>query len=879
VGRAPQVQRRDGVPAPKTRVPSLPPDLVRRPRLLDGLWRGGDPDGRAVLVTGAAGAGKTTLVAHWLEQRRAAQDLAVAWVSLTPEDDEVHALWSAVLAAFEQSGAWLDAPPSPRDLQAPRGTVGQGFLARLVDAIEGAAVPLSLVLDDVQVLHDRAVLGSLDMLLRALPKRFELVLCTRFTPDLALARLQVEGRLVRVTASDLAFTRDEAGLLLRHHGLDVGPEDLTALHRRTEGWAAGLVLAVSSMGRVEDTHRFIEEFAGDDRTMADYLVGEVLRQLEPDVVDFLLAASICDLVDDDLAAAVTGRTDAARLLDELDRANVLVTRSAGPDPAYRYHALLREYLRAELARRDPGLVPELHRRAAVRLAARGEPLRALEHAVAAADRELVRQVVVSEGLRLVWTGSASRTRRALARARRAGPVDPVLGLVEAVAALDAGDRVALAEVEHTLAILPPSAVADPAWAQLATLVRARTALWNGEVAAAVELVADVGRPQDPDLALYADGVRGAVRLARGDRGAEDLLVDVVARARAMGRHGQVVTGLVQLTGAACVRADTGEVVRRAREVLDHAERLGIAGGPYGAVAHVALGWSGYLRADDEMATTGLAEAQALVDAGVADPTAELATRTLAALVATDTDPAVAADRLRAAWGPDRPLGAWRGLAAIVPAAEQRLALALGRRAAADRIVALTVARLGERAETAVLRAAQALDRGRLEAAERHVAPVLDGSVPTDSGVTAVTACLLASTIAVRQGGSVRAHRSLVDAVEHAEPLGLVRPFLDHGPEVLGLLDAGIGRFGRHEGFVAEVRAHHATVAVPGPDSLTARELELLAELPTLGTNEEIAAALVVSVNTVKTHLRSIYRKLGVSTRREAMLVARQRGLV
>jgi len=876
VERAPQARR--GVPAPKTRVPSIPADLVGRRRLLDSLWWDSAPDGRVALVTGAAGAGKTTLVAQWLEQRRSEQELAVAWVSLNPQDDEVHALWSAVLVALEQCGAWSDTPPL-HDLEAPRRSVGQGFLAQLVDAIESAAVPVCLVLDDLHVLRDRAALDSIDALLRSLPKRFELVLSARFTPDLAVARLQVEGRLVRVTAPDLAFTREEVGALLHRHGLQVCPEDLTALHRRTEGWAAGLALAVSSMGRRADVHRFIEEFAGDDRTMADYLVGEVLRQLEPDVVDFLLAASICDDVDHDLAVAVTGRPDAARLLDEVEHANVLVTRAAGHDTTYRYHAMLREYLQAELARRDPGLVPVLHRRAAGRLAARGEPLRALEHAVAAADPGLVRDVVAREGLRLVWTGSASRVRRALARARRAGLVDPVLGLVEAVAALDAGDTAALADVEHTLAVLPPSAVADPAWALMATLVRARIALWNGEVAAAVELVGEVDRPLDPDLRLYADGVRAAVRLSSGDQDAEELLTDVVARARAMGRRGQVVSGLAQLTVAAGARADTVEVVARAREVLDHADRLGLGGGPHGATAHVALGWAGYLRADDEMAATGLAEAVALIDAGVCEPATELAARTLAAVLDADAAPAVAADRLRAAWGTDRPLAAWRALAAIVPQTELRLALGLGRRVAAERIVSATAARLGEGAETVLLRAAQALDRGRPDVAERHVRPVLAGSLPAVNGVTSVSAHLLGATAWERQGGRVRAHRALVDALAEAEPLGLARPFLDSGPEVLALLDDGIGRFGRHEAFVALLRSRRVAHEAPGPQNLTARELELLAELPTLGTNEEIAAALVVSVNTVKTHLRSIYRKLGVSTRREAMLAARRRGLV
>lgn len=830
------------------------------------------------LVTGAAGAGKTTLVAQWLAQRRAGQDLAVAWVSLTPQDDEVHALWSAILVALEQSGAWTD-PAPVCDLEAPRRSVGQGFLAQLVDALEGAATPVCLVLDDVQVLRDRAALGGLDALVRTLPKRFELVLCARFTPPLALTRLQVDGRLALVTAPELAFTRDEADALLRRHGVQVGPEDLTTLHRRTEGWAAGLVLAASSMGRLTDVHRFVEEFAGDDRTVADYLVGEVLRQLEPDVVDFLLAVSICDDVDHDLAAAVTLRPDAARLLDEVERANVLVSRAAGHDGAYRYHALLREYLQAELARRDAGLVPVLHRRAAQRFAARGEPLRALEHAVAAADLGLARDVVARDGLRLIWTGSASRVRRALARARSAGLVDPTLGLVEAVAALDAGDAAALADVEHTLAVLPPSAVADPAWAQLATLVRARTALWMGDAASAAELVAEAGRPRDPDLRLYADGVRGAVLLARAEQEAEELLADVVARARAMGRRGQVLGALAQLTVAAGVRGDALEVVSRARQVLEHADRLGLGGGPHGATAHVALGWAGYLRADDELAATGLAEALALVDAGVAEPATELALRALAALLEADTAPAVAADRLRAVWGATRPLAAWRPLAAIVPQAEQRLALALGRRSVSDQIVVVTAARLGEVAETAVLRAAQALDRGRPDAAERHVGPVLTGDLPAVSGVTTVSAHLLAATAWARQGGRVRAHRAVVDALALAEPLGLVRPFLDCGPEVLGLLDSGIGRFGRHEDFVSRLRARRGAQEAPGAQNLTARELELLAELPTLGTNEEIAAALVVSVNTVKTHLRSIYRKLGVSTRREAMLVARRRGLV
>lgn len=854
---------------------------MRRDRLLDaldGAPTNGEPGGRVVVVTGPPGAGKTTLIADWLTRRAERSGRPHAWVTAS-SDEDVHSLWSAIITAIVGAGAWPGPGPLD-DLDAPRGVLTDEVLAAVVEALESLPEPLCLVLEDVHEIRDPAAVHSLELLLRNLPERLELVLSARYVPERVLARLRLDGMLTDIDSRSLAFTADEVRQLLESHGITLDPADAGRLLARTDGWAAGLRLAVPALHHAADPRAFIDDFAGDDRAVADYLVGEVLAGTAPDVLDLLLRTAVCDELDVELAAELSGREDAGAVLHDLERTNGLVARLDGRGVRYRYHGLLRDYLLAELHRRGPAGVRRAHAAAARWFAARGSALEALDHAAEADDWRLVRELVHDHGLDLVLEGSGARLRRHLARCQSCthGGRDDEIDLIESLAALTDGDVVRADELLAGVGA-DPDGGGFPA--ELERLARGLAALRHGQIDAAGRLLAAPASSTDQGLRELGSMVAALAHLAAGEADrAEPLLREGIELATAHHHAFGLLQGQVLEAILAAVRCDTAAMLAAAGSATRFAAAHGWPRAPRVVEAHLVRGWAGYAAMDDEATAVGVSEALDLLG-DRPEPHTELSARALAALHLAERDSGrgVALARLVALWDGPLPARSWLPLRAGLPLAVQRLALSLGRRATADHLVSRAVDGLDDLGEVRVLHGEQALDHGRPEAAARLVAPVLDGAVGCVVVATTVTAALLRCRASVRLWADVHAHEALCQAIEIAAPLGLVRPFADAGPDVRDLLDRGVGRFGAHEDFVAHVRATiGARPGSPAP-GLTEREVALLHELPTLGTNEEIAGSLSVSVNTVKTHLRSIYRKLGVATRREALLAARQRGLL
>ena len=430
--------------ATKLTAPATPVRVVSRPRLLALLDDGAQQ--LLTLVSAPAGAGKTTLLAAWSSEGQ--RPGPSAWLSVDPGDNEPARFWEHALGALCRSGA-VPADSALRSL-APRPGSEQTFLPLLVRGLAELPTPVVLILDDVQELTDASVLQGLGFLLRHAPPQLRLVLATRVDPPLPWQRLRISGQLAQLRAADLAFTTAEAADLLAtcDHPPKLSEDDLALLQARTEGWAAGLRLAALSLQDQPDPHGFVTEFAGDDQSIADYLVGEVLDRQPEELRSFLLRTCIVEELDGDLADALTGGHDGEWTLARLAQANIFVQALGSRGRSYRYHQLFAELLRCELRRKAPEQVAELHRRAAHWYASRGRVIDAIEQALTAGDGREAADMMVEHGLSLILRGGAATLDRLGGRL----PAELVQSDPE-LALLAASDRIMSADHETASAHL------------------------------------------------------------------------------------------------------------------------------------------------------------------------------------------------------------------------------------------------------------------------------------------------------------------------------------------------------------------------------------------------------------------------------------------
>lgn len=853
-----------------------------------------------------AGYGKTTLLAE-LANRVRDQQVPVAWVTCEREDD-ITTFWAAVLLSVTRAVG--ESATSLAGLVPPRGAVDSAFVPSFLTVLEDEAPELLLVLDDVHELQDHSVLDGVRQLLERAPPGLRVALGGRFEPPIGLHRLRLTGRLHEVRAADLAFTNQEGHEFWSHHGsaLDLQLQD--ELLERTEGWPAGMRMAALSLERVDDPAQFVRDFVGNDRSVADYLAGEIMARIPDDMVDFLVSTCIVEELCGELACRLSGRADSAAVLDDLAQRNALVIRLGGAGRWFRYHALLRSYLASALERRDAGKAEALHVAAATWYLEQERPAEALEHAVVAKDDELVATVLRDHGLGLLLAGTGGAVRQVVAHPPRALAGTSVVLVHRALAELEDGS---LAAADDTLAELErsPDDGTDErltALRKVARLHRARLAsdLSGAEATGLMtchETAGDsreVSGDVDPDIRLLVLADRGPLRLVAGDYGAaRDDLRRAADLARARGLEYLTLYCLNQVTGAYVAQNDYAGGRTAAEEAITFATERGWARSGRMAYAYALAGWTAFLLLRPAEAARWAAEAVAVIDTSI-DVEVEGVARSGEAAISFD-DPA----QRRAAYETLDRVTEWMSRRAASPALtasaathELRMCLALGEWGRAEHAVVRARERLGRQGDTAVLEAQYAFARSRMADARRLLEPVLQGAmVPTVStGLT--TAWLLESLIAERCGRRPAAMEALQRALVHAAPTCAGRPFFDAGAELRPLLQEMRGRAGRVEPFLDTVLTGLADVdawqslSTPGHRSrreaagrglnggwLTERELEVLRELPSMMTLNEIATEKGVSLNTVKTHVRSIYTKFDAGSRRDAIAVARRRGLL
>ncbi|MGV9255245.1 LuxR C-terminal-related transcriptional regulator [Streptomyces sp. NPDC003697] len=863
-----------GDPFLRTRfaLPLRPATFVRRERLVAHLDQGLDTP--LTMINGAAGAGKTLLAAGW------AHDLGrpVAWLTCDAGDRAPGVFWAYVLRALRAGGVDLVGKVgSPADPS----RVDRALPARLADELSGQDSPATLVLDEFDLVTTPEIAEQLEFVLRHAGAGLRLVVVTRTEPLLPLHRYRALGTITEIRNAELAFTPEEAATLLDLHGLRLSRDGAGALVDRTQGWAAGLRLCALAAQQSTDPDTYLKEFEAGHSAVADFLLAEVLRQQSAETQDLLLRVSVLDRFCPDLANALTGQRHAESRLAELHRANAFVQHLG--HPWYRLHPLFAEILRAHLRVRFPGLETELHRRAAAWLRRRGPLSETLAHGAAAGEWEFTARALVDDlAVGQLFTGLRCDDLGRLFSRMAPAAAGPEADLVRAARALAGRDLDrGLAHLERVERELGPraSAAARLNQALLETLA-ARLTGAPDRAERAVEQAERVQRDvpaevleRHPEFTALLRAHLGSARLWAGHF--EDARSALWAAAASPGGASTALPREESLGHLALIDYLTGwpgRAERKALTAIEDAERFGVPPSSGSGVGQLVLAAVAVDRDQLDTAQALLDQATA-AERGTPDPVAAAA-RIVAGgrLLLARGDPAAALHLARSAvtaavaspWADDQ--------AALVASAAH---LTAGRPETAAQVL--------RRAAGHQFACAVAAARAQLAAGKREEALALLDAVPAgERGGPAVTVrAMLVRAQAADQAGDDAAARGLVGrALAIARRERLRRPFVEAGPWLSGVLDADPARDPAGDWFAPRHRpaaapGHVSPPAPPVVEPLSARERDVLERLAQLMSTEEIAADLFVSVNTVKTHLKTAYRKLAVNRRNDAVRRARE----
>ncbi|QYN38595.1 LuxR C-terminal-related transcriptional regulator [Pseudonocardia sp. DSM 110487] len=860
----------------KTAVPRPPPSYVPRSRLLVALDEAAV--GQVTLVSAPAGYGKTLLLAEWA----ARLPELTAWVSLDEDDNNDRRFWAAILAALGTC-AGVPADNALHDLALP-GLPSRNpeFLAIVADAIGTAPGPLRLVLDDVHELTAPDPLHGLASLVRDRPPGLHVVLSGRTDPPLPLARMRLAGELSEIRADRLRFSVAEARTMLAAADVPARPDQVRLLVEETEGWAAGLRLAAVSLREAEDPDKFLAGFVGSGRAVSDYLVGEILSRLTVETRELLGAVSVCDQLAAPLAAALSGREDAGVVLDSLERETSLVL-SMGEDRRwYRIHPLLRSHLRADLQRRRPDLISRLHGRAADWFAAAGQPVPALAHARQGGDAERVAQLLCQQATALIAAGEHAVVREAL---EQLGDVrlgsEPRLALVAALVATEAGAIAAAdAHLADAASWWPPDP--PPDLLALRNLVRSRRAIVAGDPSPRTTDETGFGAAAHLGLGAMAM-LHDAIGLLADGRHheARDVAETALAQARQQHHIYLVALGLIVLGAIAAAEGDY-----RRMTTLASAADAELADSTWRAT--IGAAWSSTMRAYGALLRAEPAACLALAPTEIpggsppqlSDQLVVLRTALRGAAMSDIGHSDQGLNELREARGVAAGRPGAAEIPAIVALLEHRAATVQGHGSVARTVLRWAEDELGPVGEVLLLRARQLAGLGRPRAAGDALVRLLDGAVPVVLPWTLVEGRVLGCQLALRGERRPQARRELDHALALSETMDVLRPLATGPPEVIDLLTRHLGSFGDRETTALRVlAARNALGTDTQPVSLTDRERAVLTMLPTQRSFDEIALDLTVSHSTVKTHVRALYGKLGVNSRRDAVAAARRRGIL
>ncbi len=871
---------RDPLVAFRFGIPAVPTGYVERPRLLSTMERGAEQP--LTLVSSGAGTGKTSLVADWASRRDPEH---TAWITFEPGDAHPSTFWSSLLAQLHAHGVAAAAtPPAPGTAHLPRPQ-----LAEIASTLSTRADTLVLVLDGWE-LTTQAVAKGLDFLLRHSGHRLGVVIVTRSDPVLPLNRYRLGNLMTEVRTADLAFTRDEVRALVESTDLTLTEESVDALFARTRGWVAGVRFATLSLRRQPDPDAAVLQLAGDTGNIAEYLMSEVLETRSEAERELLLATCVVEVLRPGLIEELAGPT-APRALAQLAHANAFVETVADQPGWYRYHPLFRELLRAELSYLAPTRSIALHRRAGRWHADHDMLDAAVSHAASAYQWGEAAQYVVDD--LAVAALFQSHARESLRNTLRAMP-DTVPGaaaaIVRAALAVSIGDTTAARQELHNA-----QDAGDPGRAQLLAnrLISALVSLHDPNAAHALETAIAAERElqgQSPErLAVHPELVAmlvaaratALVRTGKVQAGRE-AFVAALGMAEAPGCESVLIYCLSHLALLDAIDGVLRRGSERAQRALDLVRSAGVDPWVLQDASLVAQSWIALQHGDAKSARERIGAVR-----GGGGPDAVLPAALLdlasARLARVEGDVVRATQLVHAVRQQTATAAPW--VADLAAEEEVLSAISTG-----DAVLAQDLANaLSGRDDTgALLSAARLRLRDRVAGAAESVAPI--ATRPSEPLVAQVTAALLVAEAELQRGQQELARASVQRATRLAAPEKLRLPFQEAAPAVRQLIArtrqpvagsrVSTARDGTSKGPGATLPTPRAQSgagtdeAAPMVDSLTAKELEVLTHLSQLLTTEEIAAEMFVSVNTVRTHVRSILRKLSVSRRHQAVRRAR-----
>lgn len=879
----------------KLNTPRLQPDLVLRPNLVERLAQGASR--KLTLISAPAGFGKTTIASMWVAQA----SLPAAWLSLGPEDNDLARFLAYLIAAFQRLNGQAGTHALAL-LQSPQPPAYEPVLTSLLNDLAAADSPVMLILDDYHLITTPAIHEALTFLLDHVPPHICVMILTRADPPLPIPRWRGRGELAELRATDLRFSLPETTAFLAR--LPLSTPDIEALQTRTEGWIAGLQMAALSMQRRQDLHAFVASFTGSQTYIADYLTDEVLEQQPAATKNFLLHTAILDQMTGPLCDALLERTDSQSVLEAMQAGNLFLVALDDEQRWYRYHHLFAALLVRRLQRTAPALIPRLHQRAGAWFEQQGLLAEAIKHRLAAQefdhaasliDRQFDQlwetgehttlkrwldhlpeatlrawpQLKVRQAIFHVLAGQVDRARNCLDAAEQALHAGPLpgggskakwLGIAASLRGHLAWVKGAIPEImryaEQALSSLPEQ---EAEWRSFAAMTLGAALNLEGrtqQASDAYEQALDIARKSGNLRFMLGPGLRLAFNLrSQGQlHRTMALCEENIQRIESSGhQHPSYLGAFYSLAGDILCEWN------RLEEALDLTQQ-GLSLGKQGLEIE-ALTWNYYLlirvliaRQDLDAAAQALQELDNLyhqhdAPGGLSDRIAEVRLQLL--LAQHD-----------------------------LPGAEQVL-----KTQAAHATAAAAPARLGaaiQQARFLLAKGQQQRDDLALREALALLCDLAQVAAATRSADRQIKALAVQALVHQALGDPARASETLQAALNLGEAEGYVHTFVGEGAPMQALLQQGraqTAHWSRVRSAFAAGQAAPPQTGTSSPETLTAREQQVLRYLKTHLTTTEIADELFLSVHTVRSHVKSIYSKLQVSTRTGAVERATELGLI